>query len=80
MILPSPKAERGWGGRLPFEPPIDGGIIVAAHTKGSSSKGTPLCQRGLCALGIENVKQGLVLFLGGNDDHVVEVLGTGTYE
>ena len=56
----------------------DGGIVVARHAEGMGSEFTALLQRGVGTLLVEYVEQIAVLILAGNDDDVVEVLGSST--
>ena len=58
------------------EPCVDGGVVVAADTEGCGGKLAALLEGRLGALSVQDIQQGLVLLLGGNDDDVVEVLGT----
>ena len=62
------------------EPVVDGGIVVAAHCEGTLAEHTTVFNVGLGALLVEDGEQHRVLGLARNDDHVVEVLGSGADE
>ena len=59
-----------------FEPCVDGGVVVAADAEGGCGELAALGQRGDGTLCVEDVQEGLVLLLAGDDNYVIEVLCT----
>lgn len=59
---------------------MNGRIVVAAYAKGAGGKPATVFNFRLCALLLQQLKQRLILGLGGHDYHVFEVLGSGTYQ
>ena len=64
----------------PGEIGVDGRVVVAADAEGVHGEGAAIGQRGAGALAVEDVEQQAVLRLRRDDDHVVEVLGSGADE
>ena len=59
---------------------MDGGVVVAAYAEGAGCQHLAVFDVGLRALLVEAVEQHAALGLAGHDDHVIEVLGSGTDE
>ena len=57
---------------------MNGSIIMTAYSEFLSSKPLAILDIALATLLLEQLQQRLVLGLAGNDNHIVEVLGSGT--
>ena len=59
---------------------MNGGIVMAADTKGASGEEAAVLNISLRAFLVQDVKKKSVLCLAGDDDHILEVLGSCTDE
>lgn len=58
-----------------FEPGVNGRVVVRGGGESVGGEGATLLECGFCAAGFDDFEQWGVVCLGGNDHHVVEVLG-----
>ena len=62
------------------KPVVNGSVIMGTDSEGACSKHAALFECSSCSLSVDDVEQHGILGLGGDDDHVLEILRSGADE